>query len=86
MDPPSWHAKDGNTTLGLTKLTPLNDRNRIALNLTSLGSEATIYNEGYWGISIREGLRYHLKLYLQVGIHAFLSAQLIGHPRCCRRV
>lgn len=66
VNPPSWHAKDGNTTLSLTKEVPMNDRNTVALNLTSAGSNATVFNEGYWGISISKGFKYHLRLYLQV--------------------
>ena len=65
MNPVSWHAQPG-TILKLTKEIPLNQGNPIALNLTAVKGDAAIFNEGYWGISVGEGKRYHLVIYLQV--------------------
>lgn len=65
VNPPSWHAPEG-TTLRLTKQIPLNKNNVVALNVTSTRGDAVVFNEGFWGISVAAGCKYHLRLFLQV--------------------
>ena len=75
MNPVSWHAQPG-TILKLTKELPLNQGNPIALNLTAVKGDAAVFNEGYWGISVGEGKRYHLVIYLQVMLCGLLQSIL----------
>ena len=75
VNPVSWHAQPG-TILKLTKELPLNQGNPIALNLTAVKGDAAVFNEGYWGISVGEGKRYHLVIYLQVMLCGLLQSIL----------
>jgi len=58
----SMQPADG-ASMELDSSTSLNEANPTSLKLTSTKSPAVAINEGYWGMSVRKGARYHLSFF-----------------------
>lgn len=65
---PSWQPIGAATKLALTRQAPLGRGNPVAMVITSSACRectAGIFNEGYWGIALRQHGAYHISLYLR---------------------
>ncbi|PSC72825.1 Alpha-L-arabinofuranosidase 1 isoform B [Micractinium conductrix] len=60
----AWHALPGTDTT-LTREQPLNAGNPVAMELRAGGPGAGLLNDGYWGMSVDQGGRFALSLYLR---------------------
>jgi alpha-N-arabinofuranosidase len=61
-DPLHWSAVQG-ATIDLDPATPLNDAIATSLKATVKDSGGGIANDGFWGIPVRPGTRYHASFF-----------------------
>ena len=73
-EPAHWSVVQGNgavATIALDRTVPLNEKLPTSLRLdvatASVAAPAGVANEGYWGIPVKAGTRYHASFYAKAG-------------------
>lgn len=83
-DCPGWSLESqgaGQARMNLTKVEPLHPEtpNSLQINIPKTSAEVLLINGGYWGMGVKSGERYHLRLHLRTPEYSgVISVRLIS--------